>query len=157
VKRIATFLVAAGIAASAAATSAAAPAFSAAQYRSQVNALCRSYTPKLKQVEVDMAHARSSGDSQRYAYDIGVLAGVSLVEGARMERTPLPRTGAAPFATPLHLLHTVDARLRLLVTHALAANMAAVVADMNVLGKVAAPLNRSFDAAGLRDCGSNQS
>ena len=134
---------------------AAAPA-TAAQYRSQVNALCRSYTPKFKQVEADMARAKAAGNSQRYLYDFGVIVGMGLAEGTRLERAPLPLTGAASFVKPLRLLHAVDVQLRKMLASLVARDSAALLSESAALSKIAAPLNRLLDGAGLRDCGSNQ-
>jgi hypothetical protein len=128
----------------------------AAQYRTQVNTLCRSYTPKLKLVEADMARAKAAGNSQRYVHDFGVLVGMSLAEGTRVERAPLPLTGAASFVKPLRVLRAVDTQLRQMVASMAAGDGAALLTESAVLSKIAAPLNRLLDAAGLRDCGSNQ-
>jgi hypothetical protein len=128
----------------------------AAQYRTQVNALCRSYTPKLKQVEGDMARAKAAGNGQVYLHDFGVLVGMSLVEGRRVERAPLPQTGAAVFVKPLRLLHAVDGHLQQMIGSIVAGDGAGLLRESAALSKIAAPLNPLLDAAGLRDCGSNQ-
>jgi hypothetical protein len=59
-------------------------------------------------------------------------------------------------AAPLRLLHTVDLQLRRVLAAAVSGDAQAFQAGSAKLAKVSAPLNHSFDAVGLRDCGSNQ-
>jgi hypothetical protein len=139
------------------ATTAAALPANAAQYRAHVNAICRSYTPRLKRVEAAANSARAAGDAHRYAYDVGLLVGISLAEGVRVEKTPVPSDAAARMARPLRLLHRVDVQLRRIVARALAGDLRGVLTEAAPLAKLQRPLNASFDAVGLRDCGSNQS
>jgi hypothetical protein len=129
----------------------------ATTYRSQVNGICRSYTPRLKRVEARMRSAVAAGDRQAYAYDVGVLVGISLVEGVRVEKTPVPADSTQRMVRPLRLLHSTDGQLRRVVARALAGDLAGVLAQAAPLAKLQGPLNSSFDAVGLRDCGSNQS
>ena len=138
-------------------TAASARPENAALYRAHVNAICRSYTPRLKRVEAAASSARAAGDAHRYAYDIGVLVGISLAEGVRIEKTPVPSDAATRMARPLRLLHLVDAQLRRIVARALAGDLRGVLAQAAPLAKLQRPLNSSFDAVGLRDCGSDQS
>jgi hypothetical protein len=129
----------------------------ATTYRSQVNGICRSYTPRLKRVEAQMRSAIAAGDRHAYAYDVGVLVGISLVEGVRVEKTPVPADSTQRMVRPLRLLHSTDGQLRRVVARALAGDLAGVLAQAAPLAKLQGPLNSSFDAVGLRDCGSNQS
>jgi hypothetical protein len=128
----------------------------ASAYRAHINALCRSYTPKFKRVEADMAAAKRAGDSHRYAYDLGVVLGLTLKQGTRIEHTPVPVDARTQMAKPLRLLHRVDLQLRQVLTVALAGDVPAFQAESAKLARLSAPLNQSFDAVGLRDCGSNQ-
>jgi hypothetical protein len=127
------------------------------QYRSKVNALCRSYTPKMKRVEADMLAAQKAGNEQRVAFDIGVLIGASLTEGTRVEAVPVPVDARTIMAKPLRLLRNVDAHARRLLQAAAAGDQATTAAELTAIQRVAPPLNHAFDVAGLRDCGSNQS
>jgi hypothetical protein len=128
----------------------------AAAYRSQVNALCRSYTPRFKRVEGDMAQANKARDVHRYAYDIGLLIGISYAQGTRIEKTPVPADARAVMAPALRLLHSVDLRLLRITAIALRGDLPGVISETQKLNGVATSLNRSFDAVGLRDCGSGQ-
>jgi hypothetical protein len=78
-------------------------------------------------------------------------------QGIQVEKTRVPADAAARMARPLRLLHNVDIQLRKIVATAVAGDLAGVLAQVAPLEKLAGPLNRSFDAVGLRDCGSNQS
>ena len=140
--------------ASAAATSA--TRSNAAAYRAQVNAICRSYTPKFKSIESDMAAAKRAGDNHRYAYDAGFALALTLKQGLRVEQAPVPADAQRQMAAPLKLLHSVDLQLRRTLAAAVAGDSQAFVAESVKLAKLAAPLNHRFDAVGLRDCGSNQ-
>jgi hypothetical protein len=128
----------------------------AAGYRAQVNAICRSYTPKFRQLLSDMASAKRAGDNHRYAYDIGVAFALTLKQGLRVEKAPVPVDAQRQMAATLRLLHAVDLQLRRTLAAAVNGNAQAFAAESAKLGTVAAPLNRRFDAVGLRDCGSNQ-
>jgi hypothetical protein len=140
----------------AAAAATAAPA-NFVQYRAQVNGLCRSYTPTFKKLQADMANAKRAGDVHRYAYDFGKILGLTLAQGLRIEKTPVPADGRSRMAPTLRLLRTADAQLRRAIQAATAGDANAFKTQLTRLAKVAAPLNHSFDSVGLQDCGSRQS
>jgi hypothetical protein len=139
-----------------AATAAFAGSSNAAAYRAQVNAICRSFTPTFSRYENDMAAAKRAGDNHRYAYDVGALLALTLKETVRVEKAPVPSDARQLMAAPLRLLHTVELQLRRTITAAVNADAQGFVIESKKLARVAAPLNKSFDAVGLRDCGSNQ-
>jgi hypothetical protein len=126
------------------------------QYRSQVNALCRSYTPQMKRAETAMLAAQKAGDAHRAAFQLGVLLGASLAEGTHIEATPVPADARTIMAKPLRLLRLVDSEGRTMLQAAVAGDRATFSSEATTLQHVAAPLNHALDAAGLRDCGSNQ-
>jgi hypothetical protein len=152
--RVLVLTVATALVAAAAATAAAA---NFAQYRAQVNGICRSYTPKFKKLEADMAGAKRAGDARRYAYDFGTILGLTLAQGLRIEKTPVPADGRARMAPTLRLLHASDAQLRRAIQAATAGDQNGFRTQLTKLAKVSAPLNHSFDSVGLQDCGSRQS
>ena len=128
----------------------------AVSYKAQVNAICRSNTPRFRQLEADMAAAKRAGDSHRYGYDIGFALSLTLKQGLRVESTPVPVDARAQMASPLRLLHTVDLQLHRVLATVASGDAQAFQAELATLGKISRPLNHSFDAVGLRDCGSNQ-
>jgi hypothetical protein len=128
-----------------------------AQYRTKVNALCRTYTPRIKRVEATMTAAQKAGNNQKVAYELGVLIGISLAEGRRIEGIPVPADGRKKMARPLRLLRSADTHARNVLAAAAAGDQATTVTELAALQRAAAPLNRAFDAVGLRDCGSKQS
>jgi hypothetical protein len=140
----------------AAATAAFAGGSNAAVYRAQVNAICRSYTPTFTRLESDMAAAKRAGDSRSYAYDVGALLALSLKETVRVEKAPVPSDARQRMSAPLKLLRTVELQLRRTIAAAVNADAQGFATESKKLARVAAPLNTSFDAVGLRDCGSNQ-
>jgi hypothetical protein len=127
-----------------------------AAYRAHVNGICRSYTPRFKNLEADMAKAKRAGDLHRYAYDFGTILGLTLAQGVRVEKTTVPADGRAKMAGPLRLLHAVDAQLRRTLAAATAGDQKGFAAQLTKLSKISAPLNHRFDAVGLQDCGSRQ-
>ena len=139
-----------------AATGAAAADANFTAYRAHVNGICRSYTPKFKSLEADMAKAQRAGNTHRYAYDFGTILGLTLAQGVRVEKTPVPADGRARMAGPLRILHTSDAQLRRAIAAASAGDENGFKSQLTRLAKVSAPLNHSFDAVGLQDCGSRQ-
>lgn len=126
------------------------------QYRSQVNALCRSYTPRIQRAESAMFAAQKAGDAHKAAYQLGVVLGATLAEGVRVEETPVPADARTIMAKPLRLLRLVDSHARTMLQAALAGDQATFSSEAATIKRVAAPLNHAFDVAGLRDCGSNQ-
>lgn len=128
-----------------------------AQYRTKVNAVCRSYTPRIKRVEATMTAAQKAGNNRKVAEQLGVLIGISLAEGTRIEGIAVPADGRKRMAKPLRLLRSADTHARNLLRAAAAGDQTGVVTELTALDNAAAPLNRAFDAVGLRDCGSNQS
>lgn len=128
-----------------------------AQYRTKVNALCRSYTPRIKRVEATMEAAVKAGNSKKVAYELGVLVAISLAEGTRIEKIPVPADGRKAMAKPLRLLRGADAHARNMLAAASAGDQAATVTELSALERAADPLNHAFDAVGLRDCGAKQS
>jgi hypothetical protein len=147
----------AGLAVALAAASAAfAGSSNAAAYRAQVNAICRSFTPTFTRFESDMAAAKRAGDGRRYAYDVGALLALSLKESVRIGKAPVPADARQRMAAALSLLHTVELQLRRTIATAVNADAQGFATESKKLARVAAPLNKSFDAVGLRDCGSNQ-
>jgi hypothetical protein len=140
----------------ASATASSAASSNAAAYRAQVNEICRSYTPKLRSLEADMAAAKKAGDSGRYGYDAGYALALALKEGLRVEHAAVPADAQRQMAAPLRLLHSVDVALRRTLAAAVAGDSRAFAAGAVQVAKLAVPLNREFDSVGLRDCGSNQ-
>jgi len=128
----------------------------ATTYQSQVNALCRSYTPRLTAAAAQMKKARTAGDLHTSAYYLGVVLGLSLAEGRKIEATPVPASLEPRMARPLHLLHAADTTLQTLLQRALAGDAAGFQQGTATLQKLGPRLNAALDAVGLRDCGSNQ-
>src|SRR3954454_22579687 len=152
---ITALALAAALALASAAASAAAGS-NAAAYRAQVNAICRSYTPKLRSLAADMAAAKKAGDPRRYGYDAGYALALALKEGVQIEHAAVPTDAQRQMAAPLRLLHSADVVLRQTLAAAVAGDGRAFAAGVTQLAKLARPMNRELDAVGLRDCGSNQ-
>ena len=57
----------------------------------------------------------------------------------------------------LSTLEVIDGHALLVIAKAAAGDDAGMVAELHKIYRLAEPLNKRLDAAGLRDCGSNQS
>ncbi len=136
---------------------AAAGAATPAAYRSQVNAICRSYTPRMKQAESQVTAAQKAGDAKAAAYAFGQLLGLALAEDTKLEAVPVPAALASQVAPILRISKSIDVHARISIARFGAGDVNGGVAELTKIGQLAAPLNKMFDGAGLRDCGSNQS
>src|SRR5690242_18404499 len=94
------------------ATAAVAATANFAQYRTKVNAVCRSYTPRIKRLEATMTAAQKAGNNRKVAEELGVLIGITLGEGTRIEGIPVPPDGRKRMAKPLRLLRSADTHAR---------------------------------------------
>ena len=152
-RRTAAVAAAAGLVLAAGAAAATSPD----AYRAQVNALCRSYTPSLRKAEAALSKAQKANDGRALGVAIGQLLGLGLAEDAKIEGTPVPAAMRAQMTPILSLLKVVDGHARLAIARAAAGDANGLSAELTKIGQVGATLNKRLDAAGLRDCGSNQS
>jgi len=139
------------------AATAAAAAPTPAAYRSHVNAMCRSYTPSLRKAKADLVRAQKANDANGMGVAIGKLLALGLAEDAKIEAAPVPAALQAQVAPILSRLKAIDAHARLAIAKAAAGDAAGMGAELSAIQRLGTGLNRQTDAAGLRDCGSNQS
>ena len=138
------------------AASAATAATTPTQYRARVNAICRSYTPRLKALETTMTKAEKAKDSTALGVALGKFLVLGLAQDVQVEAQPVP-TALRPQMTPiLTLLKKIDGHIRAALRAAVAGNATGMSAQLTTVTTLAKPLNVKLDAAGLRDCGSNQ-
>lgn len=129
---------------------------SPAGYRAGLNAMCRSNTVKLHTLKADMTRAQQANDTRTVAFDLGALLGVGLREDAAIEAAPVPAQLRTEMAPAKRLLRAADAIVRKALQALAAGDGTGTVAELERLGSLDRPVNRYLDAAGLRDCGSNQ-
>lgn len=134
----------------------AATAATPAQYRTHLNGICRSYTPKLKQLESAMAQAQKAKDAQSYGVALGQLMVTGLAEDMQIERVAIPAALQAQVGPLMARLKVVDGHVRAALLAARAGDAQTMAAELKAVGATTTTLNAKFDAAGLRDCGSNQ-
>ena len=128
-----------------------------AAYRSQLNALCRSYTPALKKANADLVKAEKAKNGPAAGVALGTLLRLDLAQDAKIESTPVPAALRAQMTPILSTLKTIDGHARAAIARAVAGDGAGMVAELDKISPLAKTLNKRLDAAGLRDCGSNQS
>jgi hypothetical protein len=138
------------------AAAAAADAATPAQYRAHVNAVCRSYTPRLKVQETAMTQAQKNQQSVAYLVALGKLLGLTLAQDREIEATPVPAALKATMTPILTRLKQADVLIRQIVVASSQGDSATMIAELRKLISLGKPMNRLLDAAGLRDCGSNQ-
>ena len=128
-----------------------------AAYRAQANATCRTYTPALKRAKANLNKAQKENDARGLGVAIGQLLALGLAEDAKIERMPVP-AAMRPQMTPiLSRLKAIDAHARLAISKAAAGDGNGMVAELRKIAQLGVGLDKRTDAAGLRDCGSNQS
>jgi hypothetical protein len=139
------------------AVGAAAATPSPAAYRAQMNALCRSYTPAMKKAKANLDRAQKANDAHGMGVAIGQLLTLGLAEDAKIESAPVPPAMRSQMAPILGRLKAIDAHARLAISKAAAGDASGMAAELTEIGRLGNGLNKRTDAAGLRDCGSNQS
>jgi hypothetical protein len=145
------------IAALAVGAQSAAAAPSPSTYRAQLNRLCRSYTPKLKQDAAKMRQALKAKDARTFGLTLGHTIRLTLAQDAAIERAPIPVAMRAEMHPILGLFLTVDNHLRRAARFGSRGNVRGVLAELQATSAVSPELNRRLDRAGLRGCGSEQS
>jgi hypothetical protein len=154
------FAAAASIAAlvTASASLAAVSTASPSTYRAKLNGICRANTVKLKTLDATMKRALQAKDAHAWGLAFGQTLRVILSEDAAIEAEPIPVQLRAHMVPTVGLLKQADGIIHHAVQRLLAGDLTAGITVMSKqLGSLAAPANKHLDAAGLRDCGSNQS
>lgn len=134
----------------------AAAALTPVQYQAKLNTGCRGYTPKMKHQERAMAAAQKAGKPQAYGIALGKLLVLALAEDLKIETTPVPAPMHAEMTPIITTLKKADVHIKAAIRYAVAGNAKGMAAQLSAAGDVAKGLNTKLDAAGLRDCGSNQ-
>jgi hypothetical protein len=134
----------------------AATAATPAQYRAKVNGICRTYTPTFKKLEATMATAKKANDLRAYGVALAKLLILGLIQDARLEKEPVPAALRAQMNPILTRFKKIDVHVRAALVDARAGNSKGWIAELKTASTVGAGLNAKLDAAGLRDCGSNQ-
>jgi hypothetical protein len=134
----------------------AATAATPAQYRATLNGICRTYTPTFKKLEAAMAKAQKANDGKAYGVALGKFLVLGLVEDTRVERVAVPAALSAQMAPILTRFKKIDVHLRAALAKAEAGDPKGMSAQLSAASAIGAGLNAKLDAAGLRDCGSNQ-
>jgi hypothetical protein len=128
-----------------------------AAYRTGLNAMCRKSTVAIAKLAVELRRAQQAKDWHRFGFVSGEMLGVGLREDATIEATPIPAQLRPQMVPAIRLLKKADAMIRQAIRMFVAGDGAGGVAELKKIQPLSAPVNRYLDAAGLRDCGSNQS
>jgi hypothetical protein len=139
------------------AAGAASAATTPTQYRAKVNGICRGYTPRLKALETAMTKAENAKDGLALGVALGKFLVYGLAQDLQVEAVTVPVALRARMAPILALMKRIDTHVRSALRRAVAKDGPGLSAQLNAISTLAKPLNAKLDAAGLRDCGSNQS
>jgi hypothetical protein len=139
-----------------AASATAAVATSPSQYRTTLNSMCRASTVKIKALEREMNQAQQAQDAHALGIALGKVIGITLIQDARIEATPIPAQLRSKMVPTVGLLKKADVVMRKIVQDAAAGRGQAMLAGLTTVQRMTGPINAHLDAAGLRDCGSNQ-
>jgi hypothetical protein len=135
----------------------AASAQTPASYRTQLNRLCRGYTPKFRADQKAMQTAVKTKDGKAFGFALGHYLGLALVQDKQIESTPVPAAMRTQMTPILRVLRTADGFARLALRKAVLGDNRGMIAELDKITKLTRSLNGRLDRAGLRDCGSNQS
>jgi hypothetical protein len=135
---------------------AASAAPSPASYRAGLNAMCRSNTVTLDKLKADSKRAQQAKDWHAYGVALGRMLVIALREDAAIEAAPIPTQLRPQMVPALGLLKKADAIVYQALRRLAAGDSSGGIAELKNLGPLSGPVNRYLDAAGLRDCGSNQ-
>lgn len=139
------------------AASTAAAATTPTQYRAKLNAICRSYTPKLRAQVAAEQKAEKAKNGPAAAHALGAFLGLGLKQDLTIEAVPVPAALKATMKPILATFEKIDGHVKAAVVAGIKGNEKAFAANMNAIQTLSKPLNAKLDAAGLKDCGSNQS
>jgi hypothetical protein len=132
----------------------AAGATTPAAYRTKVNGICRSYTPKLKPYAVKMTKTQETHDLAAFTSAVRGLLTLGLQQDVKMEAVAVPRAMQARMKPILSVLEKSDVHVRAALKDIQNGNTNAMLSELLSIGSDS--LDRQLDAAGLKDCGSNQ-
>jgi hypothetical protein len=137
-----------------AATAVAAP--TPASYRTGLNTMCRKSTVAIAKLTVELKRAAQAKDWHTFGFVTGQMLAIGLREDATIEATPIPAQLRPQMVPAIRILKKADATVREAVRMFVAGNAAGGLAELKKVQPLSGPINRYLDAAGLRDCGSNQ-
>ena len=126
-------------------------------YRTQLNRLCRGYTPKFRADQKAMQTAAKTNDWKAFGFALGHYLGLALAQDKQIERTSVPAAMRTQMTPILRVLRTADGYARLALRKAALGDNRGMIAELDRISKLTRSLNARLDRAGLRDCGSNQS
>jgi hypothetical protein len=153
-KRFVILAVVTGLLAGAAATTASAA--TPVQYRAKLNAICRSFTPRLRDTQATMAAATVSRRTKRFESALRRYLLLSLRQNHQLEGIPVPASLQTQMKPLFTQMKKVDPHIRKALLHSRAGHVTATRSQLKTMSKIGQTLPGQLDAAGLLDCGSNQ-
>jgi hypothetical protein len=130
-----------------------------AAYRAKLNAVCRTFTPRMRADWAKIAKAEKAKDWETYGYFYAHNLVLILAQDVLIEAVSAPAQMRREMLPILRMLAAGDCHIRLALRAAQKGDSKRFMAEANTLSKTVPEkkLNRLLDAAGLGDCGSNQS
>jgi hypothetical protein len=118
--------------------------------------MCRRTTVQLHAIEAQLGRARTAGDAFAYGVALGKYFKLGLHQDAVIETTPAPAALRTATAPAVRLLRQADRHVHAAFTAASQGNGTLLQSEVLKLQALAPGIDQALDAAGLRDCGSNQ-
>ena len=152
-------IAAAGIAAlvTASASLAGVSTASPSAYRTKLNGMCRANTAEIKRLDASAKRAEKAKDGRAWGVAVGRSLRVILSEDAAIESEPIPVQLRPEMVPAVARLKQADRIIHQAVQRFVVGDLNGGIVAMRKLGPLAPRVNTHLDAAGLRDCGSNQS
>jgi hypothetical protein len=150
--RLYAFLLSLAVTASVVLSDALAAAPAPAGYRAKLDALCRSYTPKLESLDRRMTRAARANE---YPVAVDALRRrlmLVLAEDARIAKVPVPDEMRAQVRPLLVLLRTADVHMRRALGKAGAGNDLEFFGEITKLDQVDSKIGKRFDRLGVSEC-----
>jgi hypothetical protein len=104
----------------------------------------------------DIEKAAKARDLKAVAYALGQGLALNLAQDAYIEGVPVPGAMRTQMVPILRLVRTLDRDARLALRDATKGDGRGFMAEVKEVDRIVPTLNKRFDRADLRDCGSNQ-
>lgn len=128
----------------------------ATEYKAKINGICRTYTPKFKRLEATMRVAQGAKNLPAYGVAFGKLLVTDLAQDAAIEKVFVP-VALRPQMTPiLALVKKIDGYVRHALKNPGVSDPVGMTVELTKVNPFADKLNKRFDAAGIRACGSGR-
>jgi hypothetical protein len=123
------------------------------EYQAHLNAFCRSFMPRFKQLNSEMEAALTANDLTTYYRALARSVALSLQVDGGIRRAPVPSAMRVRMTPALKLLKQAQALRRSAVASAAWGDKVGVGAALRQIAVIANPVQTALNEAGLKSCG----